>query len=45
MAACWRFLVVEPAHPSNGRREWPLGLFEIGWRLARFQVIVIVPES
>ena len=28
-----------------GRREWRLDLFEVGWRLARYQTILIMPRS
>jgi ABC-type bacteriocin/lantibiotic exporter with double-glycine peptidase domain len=37
--------VIDPAHPPNGRREWPLDLFEVGWRLARHQIIMVLPSA
>ena len=37
--------VIDPAFPPTGRREWTLDLFEQGWRLARYQVILISPKS
>lgn len=33
--------VLDPAHPPDGRRTWGLGLFQIGWQLARNQTILI----
>jgi len=35
--------VIDPTCPPTGRRVWALGLFEIGWRLARHQIIMITP--
>lgn len=35
--------VVDPAFAPTGRREWSIELFEVGWRLARFQTILIHP--
>ncbi len=37
--------VIDPAYPPTGRREWALDLFEAGWRLARYQVILVIPKS
>lgn len=37
--------VLDPAYPPAGRCEWMLDLFEVGWRLARYQTILIMPES
>jgi hypothetical protein len=34
-------VVIDPAHPPDGRRMIPLALFEISWRLARGQVILV----
>lgn len=33
--------VLDPAFPPKGQRLWSIGLFEIGWQLARNQVITI----
>lgn len=33
--------IIDPAFPPTGRRLWSVGLFEIGWQLARNQVILI----
>lgn len=38
-----RVSVLDPAFPPTGPREWGLELFEIGWRLARYQVILVSP--
>lgn len=35
--------IIDPAYPPAGRRTWALGQFQIGWRLARQQTIVIEP--
>lgn len=40
-----RVRVIDPAYPPTGRREWALDRFEVGWRLARYQVILIAPKS
>lgn len=37
--------VIDPAYPPAGYRNWSLGLFEVGWRLARRQCILIMPQS
>lgn len=33
--------VIDPAFPPHGRRTWSISLFEIGWQLARNQVILV----
>lgn len=33
--------VMDPAYPPNGKRTWALGQFQLGWQMARFQIIVI----
>ena len=33
--------VIDPMYPPKGRREWSLPLFNIGWQIARRQVICI----
>jgi hypothetical protein len=33
--------VMDPAYPPNGQRIWALSQFQLGWQLARFQVIAI----
>ena len=33
--------VIDPLYPPKGRREWSLPLFNIGWQIARRQVICI----
>lgn len=33
--------IIDPAYSPDGRRMWPLGLFQIGWKLARNQTILI----
>lgn len=35
--------VVDPAYPPTGQRVWQQPLFEIGWRMARGQTILIRP--
>jgi ABC-type bacteriocin/lantibiotic exporter with double-glycine peptidase domain len=35
--------VIDPAYPPTGRREISLSLFEAGWRLARYQTILVAP--
>ncbi len=37
--------VVDPVHAPTGRRIWPLALFEVGWRLARYQAILVQPHG
>jgi ABC-type bacteriocin/lantibiotic exporter with double-glycine peptidase domain len=37
--------VLDPSYPPAGRREWTLDLFEVGWRLARYQTILIMRTS
>ena len=33
--------IVDPAYSPTGRREWTLGQFEAGWRLARYQTLLV----
>jgi ABC-type bacteriocin/lantibiotic exporter with double-glycine peptidase domain len=33
--------VIDPAFPPAGRRLWSLALFEIGWKMARCQTILV----
>ena len=33
--------VIDPANAPMGFREWALPLFELGWQLARYQVILV----
>nr|AGC71493.1 hypothetical protein [uncultured bacterium A1Q1_fos_1880] len=35
--------IIDPAYPPAGRRIWVLEQFEMGWRLACQQTIVIAP--
>jgi len=35
--------VIDPTYPPTGRRRWTLGMFTIGWQLARRQVILMAP--
>ena len=37
--------VVDPAHAPTSRRTWSLALFEAGWRLARYQAILVQPHG
>ncbi len=37
--------VIDPAYPPDGRRIWSIELFEIAWRLARFQIIFVMPKQ
>ena len=37
--------VIDPAYPPTGRRVFTLSLFEIGWRLARHQTILVKPQT
>jgi ABC-type bacteriocin/lantibiotic exporter with double-glycine peptidase domain len=34
--------IIDPTHPPTGRRTWTLKQFEVSWRLARNQVILIL---
>lgn len=36
-----QIIVIDPAYSPDGRRIWPLGLFQLGWKLARNQTILI----
>ena len=36
--------VIDPAYPPNGRRVFALELFEVAWKLARYQTILVQPE-
>jgi hypothetical protein len=33
--------IIDPAYSPDGRRTWTLGLFQLGWKLARNQTILI----
>ena len=33
--------IIDPAYLPDGRRAWPRGLFQLGWKLARNQTILI----
>lgn len=35
--------IIDPAYLPDGRRTWPLGLFQLGWKLAHNQTILIAP--
>lgn len=37
--------VIDPAYPPTGRRVLPLSLFQVGWKLARNQTILVGHES
>ena len=38
-------IALDPAYPPTGRREWKLGLFEIGWKMAHRQTILVTTEK